>query len=55
MKINTIEKRLKNKGYSISYVTRGQYQKCGFVLKKNGYIFKIFDSANQAAKYFNFI
>jgi predicted Zn-ribbon and HTH transcriptional regulator len=54
MKIKSIESRLKNKGYSISYCPR-QDRKCGFVLKLNGFIKHIFDSPNQAAKHFGFI
>ena len=54
MKIQIIESRLKRKGYSISYHVR-QNKKCGFVLKRNGFVTNIFDSANQAAKFFGFI
>jgi len=54
MKTSTIESKLKNKGYAISYCPRPG-EKCGFVLKSNGFIKHIFNSANQAAIYFGFI
>ena len=54
MKKDLIQKRLEKKGYKITYVISSWAQRSGFQVKK-GQFNKIFDSANQAAKYFNFI
>ena len=54
MKKDTIQHRLENQGYKITFVIRNWAQKSGFQVRK-GQFNKIFDSANQAAKYFGFI
>ena len=54
MKTDIIQNRLEKKGYKITYVIRNWANKSGFQVKK-GQFNKIFDSANEAAKYFDFI
>ena len=51
---DTIQERLEKQGYKITYVIRSWALRSGFQVKK-GQFNKIFDSANQAAKYFGFI
>lgn len=54
MKKDAIERRLEKQGYKVTYVIRNWAAKSGVQVKGEG-VNKIFDSANQVAKYFGFI